>query len=232
MTRRNVDDTARPGTGPRQSTWPARCWARAFGPILRRRRARELARHHAFTGALARAAVADRIRAGEHLGAAPYGYRVRTGALDVGGSAAPTRGLIPDETTAAVVRQIFTWRATDRIGPTVIARRLTVDPQRYPPLQRADGSSRRWTRGIVRHILTNPVYSGHRTSGRTRQGRPTSAQQWVASPADAYPPLVDQLTFNAAQRPFSETARPGVVEPALTELHRTSVWRADRGTWK
>lgn len=239
MTCRGIDDTAPSGAGSTPSTWPARCWASAIEPIRRRRRARELARHHTLTGALARAAVADRIRAGEHLGAAPYGYRIRVVPGDPHALAA--RGvLIPDESTTAVVRQIFTWRTTDRIGPTVIAQRLTADPQRYPPPRRADGTARTWTRGIVRHILTNPVYIGHRTWGRTRQGRPTPARQWVASPRDAYPPLVDQLTFTAAQRPLSGTEKSEAVAPQLccstvasesdsSEPHRVNVWRADRG---
>jgi len=226
VTCRGIDDTAPSGAGSTPSTWPARCWASAIEPIRRRRRARELARHHTLTGALARAAVADRTRAGEHLDAAPYGYRIRVVPEDPHALAA--RGvLIPDE-------------STDRIGPTVIAPRLTADPQRYPPPRRAVGTARPWTRGIVRHILANPVYIGHRTWCRTQQGRPTPARQWVASPRNAHPSLVDQLTFNAAQRPLSETEKREAVAPELcrstvasefdsSEPHRTGLRPAERG---
>lgn len=158
-----------------------------------RRRARLLARHHARTGAQARTAVAERIRAGEQVGALPYGYRSCNG---------PRRGLGVDESTAPVVVQIFTWRVTDRIGATVIARRLDADPDRYPPPRDTSGARRRWTRGIVRHILANPVYTGRRVWGRTHQGRPAPAHRWATSAHDAYPALIDDLTFHAAQRPL------------------------------
>lgn len=178
-------------------TGPAPCGQGVIGVLVARiggrRRARLLARHHARTGAQARSAIADRIRAGEQVGAVPYGYRSCDG---------PRRRLAVDESTAAVVAQIFTWRATDRIGATVIARRLHADPERYPPPRDTTGTRRRWTRGTVRHILANPAYTGRRVWGRTHQGRPVPAHQWAASAHDAHAALIDDLTFHAAQRPL------------------------------
>lgn len=167
------------------------------GPVAwvgARRLARSLTRHHARTGVLAHAAIAARVRAGDQVGAVPYGYRRGEG---------PRRRLIVDEPTAAVVVRIFTWRATSRIGATRIAGRLDADPDRYPPPLDTRGVRRRWTRGLVRHILANPAYTGRHVWGRTHHGRPVPAAGWVASAPNAHPRLVDDLTFNAAQRLLS-----------------------------
>lgn len=180
-----------------------------FGALVGRitgwRRARFLARHHARTGAQARTAIADRIRAGDHVGAAPYGYRIAVDSSTPRQGVRQRRTLIVDEVTAPVVVQIFTWRATNRIGATVIARRLDADLDRYPPPTDANGARRRWTRGVVRHVLAKLVYTGRRVWGRTCDGRSTPGDEWVASERYAHPALVDDLTFRAAQRALGPT---------------------------
>jgi hypothetical protein len=156
-----------------------------------------LAAHHAETTRRARHAMVELVRAGYQIGRPPYGYRTmhiritnRTGLRKL------RTILVPGWQTAAVVAQIFYWRAEQRLSFTAIARRLNSDLPRYPtPTQ-----SGRWSAEAVRRIITNPKYTGRQDWARTIAGRPAPVEQWVTSAPMAHQPLVDLRTFLLAQR--------------------------------
>ncbi len=60
--------------------------------------------------------------------------------------------LVPDERTAPVIRRIFKWYATGRLGAAAIARRLDAEHAPAPP--------RGWQPAIVLWILANQAYVG------------------------------------------------------------------------
>ena len=110
-----------------------------------------LAAHHAETTLRARAAMVELVRAGYQFGPPPYGYRaLRIRVTDAGGRSKLRAVLVPDWQTAAVVRQIFVWRADDGLTLGAIAVRLNREPRQYP----APSPRGRWTAQAVRRIVT------------------------------------------------------------------------------
>jgi hypothetical protein len=157
---------------------------------------RAVAAHHAETTRRARTAMADLVRAGYQLGPPPYGYRaLRVRVTTPDGHSTLRVVLTPDWATAAVVTQIFTWRADDHLDFAEIARRLNTDRRQYPP-PTPDG---RWTAPGVRRIVTNPKYAGRQVWARTAGGHPVPIEQWITSAPTAHEPLVDDRTFRRAQ---------------------------------
>lgn len=155
-----------------------------------------LAAHHAETTRRARRAMVDLVRAGYQIGRPPYGYRaLRIRVTDPTGHSKLRAVLVPDWHTAAVVKQIFTWRTDHRLGIATIAAQLNSDPSRYPP----PTQSGRWTVQAVRRIVTNPKYTGRQVWARTVAGRPAPIEQWVTSARRVHEPLVDARTFHHAQ---------------------------------
>jgi hypothetical protein len=155
-----------------------------------------LAAHHAETTRRARQAMVDLVRAGYQIGPPPYGYRaLRIRVTDPTGHSKLRAVLVPDWQTAAVVKQIFTWRAAHRLGFTAIASRLNSDPRHYPPPTHAG----QWTAQAARRIVTNPKYTGRQVWARTIAGRPVPAEQWVTSAPRVHEPLIDERTFHRAQ---------------------------------
>ncbi|MBL9083044.1 MAG: recombinase family protein [Planctomycetales bacterium] len=69
----------------------------------------------------------------------------------------PRREIIIDETTAAVVRQIFRWYVDERLDVIEIIRRLNADPSIPKPPK---SQNEEWTRLAVRNILKNTRYRG------------------------------------------------------------------------
>ena len=102
---------------------------------------------------------------------------------------------ISDWHTAAVVGQIFHWRADQGLGFRAIARRLNTEPILYP----SPSGNRPWTPGAVRRVVTNPRYTGRQVWARTAAGRPVPVEQWVTSAPMVHEPLVDDRTFHRAQ---------------------------------
>jgi hypothetical protein len=155
-----------------------------------------LAAHHAETTRRARRAMVELVRAGYQIGPPPYGYRaLRIRVTDPTGHSQLRAVLVPDWQTAAVVRQIFTWRADHGLGFAVIAERLNADAGQYPPPMQTG----RWTAKTVRRIITNPKYVGRQVLARTVAGRPAPVEQWVTSAPRVHEPLVDDRTFHRAQ---------------------------------
>jgi hypothetical protein len=156
-----------------------------------------LAAHHAETTRRSRLAMAELVRAGYQIGPPPYGYRalrVRVTAPD--GHSKLRVVLVPEWRTAAVVAEIFQWRAESGVGYTAIARRLNSQSQRYP----TPVPSGRWTADAVRRIITNPKYTGRQVWARTVRGRPVPVEQWITSAPMVHEPLVDERTYRRAQR--------------------------------
>lgn len=169
-----------------------------------------LAVHHAEITRRSRQAVIEIVRAGYQIGPAPYGYRaLRIRVADPSGHSKRRAVLVPNWRTAAVVRQIFSWRAEHGLGFSVIAERLNADARQYPPPVQTG----RWTAKGVRRVITNPKYVGRQVWARTVAGRPAPVEQWVTSGPNAHEPLVDPRTFQRAQPRNDESPRD-VTDPA------------------
>jgi hypothetical protein len=155
-----------------------------------------LAAHHAGTTSRARQAMVEIVRAGYQLGPPPYGYRaLRIRVADPSGRSKLRTVLVPDWETAAVVKQVFAWRAHHGLKLAAIAARLNDDLSQYP----APRPSGRWTAKAVQRIVTNVKYTGRQVWARTVDGRPTPAEQWVTSAPKVHEPLIDERTFHLAQ---------------------------------
>lgn len=133
-----------------------------------------------------RISFAARARRGLHHGYAPIGYRMEDGRL------------VPDETAAPMVRQMFAW-ALEGHGSPEIAYRLNQAGQ-------TTAQGHPWEQSTVLRALSNPVYAGDvRYRGDV-----------VAS--DAHPPLVDRVTFDAVQ---------GILQRRRKQRRKTSPSWAD-----
>ena len=155
-----------------------------------------LAAHHAETTRRARQAMVDIVRAGYQIGPPPYGYRaLRIRVTDQTEHGKLRTVLVPGWSTAAVVKQIFTWRADHDLTFAEIATRLNADPRQYP----SPVPNGRWSAKAVRRIVTNPKYVGRQVWARTVSGRPAPVEQWITSRPHAHEPLVDDRTFHRAQ---------------------------------
>ncbi|WP_167384914.1 recombinase family protein [Amycolatopsis tolypomycina] len=170
----------------------ANLWTKRSGIAKEGRDA--LALHHAETTRRAREAMIEIARAGFQIGPPPYGYRaLRIRVTDPSGRSKLRAVLVPDWQTAAVVKQIFVWRADDGLTFAAIAARLNADLRQYP------APSGRWTAKAVRRIVTNVKYTGRQVWARTAAGRPAPAEQWVTSAPNAHEPLIDERRFELAQ---------------------------------
>ncbi|WP_189255163.1 recombinase family protein [Lentzea flava] len=155
-----------------------------------------LSAHHAETTRRARAAIVDLVRAGYQIGPPLYGYRaLRIRVIGLTGHSKLRAVLVPEWHTAAVVRQIFVWRADDGLPFEVIAERLNSDLRQYPP----PTPNGRWTARAVARIVTNIKYTGRQVWARTAAGRPVPVEQWVISAPMVHEPLIDERTFRQAQ---------------------------------
>ncbi|MGI9004932.1 MAG: recombinase family protein [Streptosporangiaceae bacterium] len=140
---------------------------------------------------------------GYNIGHPPYGYAAHRiphpNPVKAAQGATKTR-LMTDPDKAAVVKQIYAWRVTDRLGCTTIAARLNTDPLKYPPPGRAGC----WQVSVLARILANPKYTGHMAYGRTRtlagqRGRNVPPDQWLWSPEPAHPAIIARPMWDAAQ---------------------------------
>jgi hypothetical protein len=155
-----------------------------------------LATHHSETTRRSRQAMVEIVRAGYQIGPPPYGYRaLRIRVTGPSGRSKLRAVLVPDWQTAAVVKQIFIWRAEHRLTFAAIAAQLNGDPSQYP----APRPTGRWTAKAVQRIVTNVKYTGRQVWARTVDGRPTPVEQWVTSAPKVHEPLIDERTFHRAQ---------------------------------
>ena len=156
---------------------------------------------------------------GWNIGRAPYGYLADSIPHPVPARRAEGKHktrLIPDPERADIVRQIFHWRISERLGYRVIAERLNLDLAVYPPPMPTDPRRAvgRWTGSAVREILKNPKYTGHMVWNRraTKKGgkvNPVSA--WVFSAEPTHPAIITPEEFAAAHAvsPYRERCKSG-----------------------
>jgi hypothetical protein len=102
------------------------------------------------------------------------------------------RRLAPDPHAAPVIRELFEMRANGA-GPATLAEHL----ERHG-VKTSDGSSS-WTHSSIYRLIANPVYKGH-----VRYG---SDDRYVNP--NAHEPIVDEVLWQAAQRPPRGLSRVG-----------------------
>lgn len=154
-----------------------------------------------------RSALQAKMRAGQFVGNfAPYGYRKDPNNKN---------HLLPDDRSAAVVRQIFVWAAAGK-RPAEIARLLNEQGEPSPAMYRCElhpeldsdaySKCKCWTSSGVGRILQDIVYLGHIAQGKTdkisfktKKTREKQAKEWIVVPGQ-HEPLVSQQTFDAVQR--------------------------------
>ncbi len=147
--------------------------------------------------------------AGFNIGKPCYGYRARRVPHPV--PAKRAKGMKKTRLEAhpaegPVVRTMFHWRVTERLGYQAIADRLNEDLETNPPPVPVDPGTAvgRWTYSNVREVLTNPKHTGHMVwNRRARKGagknRMNPVTEWVWSPEPVHEALVDLETFVQAQ---------------------------------
>jgi site-specific DNA recombinase len=149
----------------------------------------------------------EHTRQGWNVGRPPYGYQAEPIPHPVPARRAEGKTktrLRPDPVRAAVVRQIFAWRVTERLGYRAIAERLNQDPDRYPPPVSPDPARSRdcWGYSAVLEILRNPKYTGYMVWNRRaskKGGRHNPPEAWIWSPEQTHEPIVSRELFAAAQ---------------------------------
>jgi site-specific DNA recombinase len=157
-------------------------------------------------------------------GRPPYGYRL----IDAGPHPNPAKAadgkrlhaLAIDESAADAVRRIFAEFLAGH-GIYAIAERLTADgipcPSAHDPGRNRHRCGLAWSKSAVRAILMNPRYTGRQVWNRQRkdevlidvhdvaQGHMTKMrwndeEQWIFSEEIVHPPIIDDETFQQAQR--------------------------------
>lgn len=165
-------------------------------------------------------------RLGYRVGGAPgYGYRRLLldsngnpkGILDYKDRKARQEDRIvlipgPDE-EIGVVREIFRWFVEERLFYSEIVTRLERGDVEPPP------HAERWTKYIIRRMLSDEKYIGHnvynRTSGRLRQTRtPNPKSEWVRR-ENAFQPIIDPTVFSLAGQRINNNPRK--VDPVRAE---------------
>ncbi|MGZ4133834.1 MAG: recombinase family protein [Tumebacillaceae bacterium] len=138
------------------------------------------------------AALAAKVRRGEHIGKTPYGYQKVDGQLVI------------DEAEAVHIRQIFDWY-NQGFGYKRITKELNA-------LAIPSKSGGRWQMTSVQRIIKNPLYCGDfvlnqyssvKIGGRKKQVR-NPEEQWLLF-RDHHPALITREVWEQANR--QETAR-------------------------
>jgi site-specific DNA recombinase len=116
-----------------------------------------------------------------------------------------------DDAKAPAVEAIYRWRTEEKAGLSEIGRRLTADPQAYPP---PPGGL--WSVFVIWTILRNPKYTGYmvwnRTTskgtqpGKKRVTRPNPPSEWVWSPEPTHPAIVSRDAWELAQQITADRA--------------------------
>lgn len=154
----------------------------------------------------------QKVREGQWLGTAPYGYRRVSHTL--GNNPRPREErhrLVVDHRRSPAVPVIFDWYVDQRMGISAIAARLAADLDRFPPpLDPRTGQQRYWTIYSIRTILTNPAYLGYVVWRRRWRGQLQPRERWIWSDEPSHPALVDSEMFwtahDLASRPAWLTA--------------------------
>jgi DNA invertase Pin-like site-specific DNA recombinase len=105
--------------------------------------------------------------------------------------------LIPgDKLEVETVRHMFEMAARIRLGPSEIARRMNDEGKLF--------QGHLWSSVQVFNVLKNPKYAGWNVWGRHTQKlgsrlRTTRPEEWITK-EHAFPPLIDQATFEQVQK--------------------------------
>jgi DNA invertase Pin-like site-specific DNA recombinase len=115
----------------------------------------------------------------------------------------------------AVVREIYRMVTEEKKKPSVIFRELN---QRGIPYI----SGSRWTWDAVHEVLTNPKYVGCNAWGRTERKLSgpilrVAKQHWTVRP-EAFTPIIDRKTFDAAQFVFADRTFNKTNEQIVDEI--------------
>lgn len=161
---------------------------------------------------------------GRFRGRPPYGYRTVVEGAE--GTTRTLRRLMPDETTAPVVRWIF-QRYLDGCGLQGIAEELTAEavpcPSAHDRVRNPHYGGVAWSKAAVRSILVNPRYTG-RASGSGAE-------------LPAHPPLAEPDQFAQVQQAIrAKRRRPPASDPRPPYLFRGLLRcavcsRLMQGTW-
>jgi site-specific DNA recombinase len=132
----------------------------------------------------------------------PYGYRAVSGRR--------TGTLVPDETEAAVVADIYRWYVAEGLSCYAIAKRLKEQgvPTRgdtNPGVVHKEHADATWRPDTIAKMLRNETYMGQWHWGKTRKAMVGGKKKQVAQPREewrtiAVPALVDEATWRSAQR--------------------------------
>lgn len=189
---------------------------------------------HQFLRDLARSSLrgmAAKVRDGQgyYGGSTPYGYRRETVIVD----RKRITTLVPDETTAPIVRRMFEAYAAAGGSLYSVVEMLNREGVRSPCRSKwKPNGCDLWRRGSVRRILTAPVYAGDLAWGRTMTGkyharvgdeiiaRRPGQRRTKNVPIvrrDAVPAIIDRDLFDTVQELMAKrkkaTRRPGTVRP-------------------
>ena len=127
------------------------------------------------------ATIVDRVSAGIERRAKEGKWA--TGRLPFGYRRNERKEVIPDERTAPTVKRIFELYISGRLGTAAIARQLADEQTAAPPAG--------WQPAVVQLVLQNEAYLGHVLwRGQSLPG--------------LHEPLIDELTFQRAQRLLRE----------------------------
>ena len=161
---------------------------------------------------------------GEYTGSyAPYGYRK---------SPEDKHRLIPDPDTANVVKRIFQMAADGVTAfqiTTALKRECVLKPRAFT-LQSTDGKYYSesivkypydWTRATILDIIKNEVYLGHMVcnkfttrSYKSKKLIQNDRSEWIIT-KNTHEPLIDEYTFEQAQRATEVKRRTWTGEPHI-----------------
>ena len=128
----------------------------------------------------------------------PYGYKKVVDGKRI--------TLVPDEETSGVVKMIYDWYASRQYGYYAIANKL--NDMGYKTYRGYD-----FSRGTVKKILQNPIYTGRILWGKTMtisaiEDGHRSKKHIKSDPTiveNAHPAIISDETFNAVQKMFEES---------------------------
>lgn len=137
-------------------------------------------------------------------GIAPYGYDLQNGKLEI------------KEDEARIVALIFDKFVNEAMGYSTIAKYLNEQGIPKPATKTSNGRPfTDWTVQHIKKMLSNPVYTGRVTYGRTRQKRVEGTDNefrrvrstnYITSSKISHEPIIDDKLFEKAQLKYQETA--------------------------
>src|SRR5439155_2436360 len=103
-----------------------------------------------------------------------------------------TKTLTAHPEHAPVVRDIYKWAARENLGAPAIAKRLNecgIDIPNKDTAHEVHRSTHGWHQSTINRLIKNPRYVGRGI--------------YAGAETSAYPALVDEVTFQAAQKGFA-----------------------------